>query len=107
MFLDEAQVTAPAVVDPARKLALDAAERLERYGWVQSATHSPKGSCIVGAISACAAYGDVDREIRARLQDSLSLHVGESQLWKWNDKRGRTKEEVVGLLRAYGNGEIK
>jgi hypothetical protein len=105
MFLDEAQPTAPTIDDPRRKIALDAAALLDRRGWVQHVAESSRGICIQSAINiATAKEGNGARD---GLSVALARHVRKAHIYQWNDTPGRTKEEVVGLLRAYGNGEIK
>lgn len=101
MFLDEAQVGAAIVIDPKRQLALDAAYLLSKHGWIQNGEWSVYGRCIQGALK----HASTDYRLVLEVINDLGNLVGRP-IWSWNDRAGRTKSDVVGLLRSYGNGEI-
>lgn len=65
---------------------------LEEYGWIQGGVGSPMtGFCILGAAYYC---NSCDCEFFYALRDKTrSVSIG-----AWNDKPGRTKEEVFAIL---------
>ena len=75
---------------------MKAYEVIEKYGWVQN-TYGCKslGFCAVGAIDFC---GSPDRN---EAFNAVYQHLGTSfsSITDWNDKPGRTKKEVLNLLR--------
>ena len=52
--------------------------------------------CLVGAI--WAATPIIDWHLRAEISECLQLLNGNSIPTKWNDQKGRTKQEVIDLL---------
>lgn len=101
-----------SVMDPneARAILLEkAAEVLETDGWCQRVKHAPDGShCLMGAIEearikgAPQVYGFYDTLCRLA---EFGQEIPESgpttpiSLVMWNDAPGRTKDEVISLLR--------
>lgn len=88
----------------------DGLERVER-GWCQDTlardehgdptTVGPHGAvswCLLGAL--VAASLDRPLELVTRAADALAPYVGEGGLVGWNDRPGRTQEEVVGAIRS-------
>lgn len=77
-----------------------AAELLEKKGWIQFRAHDEHGYCLVGAL---------DEADRRDWDWSPNAHWGKMILFvrdflrepptQWNDAQGRTKEEVLHLLR--------
>ena len=71
------------------------ADILEDGGWVQHAYETDKGEhCLIGALEVAAPYGTLYSEARNALFDV----VGTSPL-SWNDMPGRTKEQVIAVVR--------
>ena len=76
---------------------LDAADLIEKKGWIQGANWRPgRGFCVFGAIDRVAkndgpAFNDAVKRV-------YSLIEGHG-IAKWNDEPGRTKEEVLAMLR--------
>lgn len=87
----------PAVLDEASELLLQGASRLERLGWCQNSVGGlfDGPTCMVGSLivrDPSAAFMKAWRRL------DMSVEGGSSTAW--NDKPGRTKEEVVAKLRA-------
>ncbi len=94
--------------DVARALAA-AADLLERSNWIQGGYErihyfkSP-GYCMTGAINkvitgdAKNSFTDFGRECYIRVEN-----MTQSTITSWNDKKGRTKAEVVAILREVAN----
>ena len=71
---------------------------IEKYGWIQGDLgNTEQGFCMMGAI---------DQHIHTEEHDSnpgrfyrayktLRLVIGHNHISEWNDKEGRTKEEVI------------
>ena len=79
-----------------------AADLIERDGWVQHDNRGPNGErCMVDAI--CAVIPG-PQPWKSRLYELATVAVeevtGSYLLSGWNDRRGRTKAEVVAALRA-------
>ena len=86
--------------DPHRaSLVLDAsADVLDRDGWNQGSYVEEHGTrCLVGAVKKV----EHDFEIRRECYDFLHAVIGEPRtyLTDWNDRDGRTKDEVTAALR--------
>jgi hypothetical protein len=93
-----------------RQVLLRAVELLERDGWRQGnygpihANERPGPRCLVGALF-CArqqlgAPYDVVNEIYVTLWDT----VGRQSMISWNDRGGRTQQDVLDLLRSAAGG---
>jgi hypothetical protein len=97
-------------LDEVSKLLLKAADYIERNGWCQGVLRVGSRACIAGALEAVSPnlrLGAFDfdskkylfqfvvyRDAWKRLELATGLTVG-----NWNDKPGRTAEEVIGKLR--------
>lgn len=112
-------------VDPrVRRLLLRADELLETYGWRQvSFGDRETGFCLVGAVREAGRRGplllhrrNLKLELRALevLRECAELRGFRGQLghsgpyWgltRWNDRAGRTVDQVRGLLRATAEGQ--
>lgn len=88
--------------DMARAALLDAADLIEREGWVQGVLGLPgMGYCALGAL------GQVTKTESARYfdaRDLLARSIGISPfsyggIPAWNDREGQTKEQVLQTLR--------
>lgn len=90
-----------------KRTAATAIEILETQGWIQGSAHTSEGYCLLGAIDAAFKYqvelGLIRLDWSYGRQHDLYNYLKDklqSTLAKWNDKRGRTKEEVIELLRS-------
>lgn len=100
----------------------DAADLLERKGWIQGRYSNENGHCAVGAITrVCGLYDAVSLtvpdmvEVRSQieaayqvervLRNILAERGGPLHVQTWNDKKGRTKQEVLDLLREGAKRE--
>jgi len=73
-----------------------ARELLEEKGWCQGTLRDEQGRlCVTGAI--IVSSGGYPR-LAYKMTDILSKKLGED-LTHWNDTFGRTKEEVIALLK--------
>lgn len=90
------------ILEPWQKMLLDAADCIEKHGWVQGQIGHPQvGFCLSGAIIEVSHDRDMQKAadaVKAHLRCPPSDHFG--PVVKWNDAPGRTKEEVVAALRA-------
>ena len=89
---------------PVQKLLLDAADYIEKHGWDQGQYFGEeRRACMVGAMIAAAdpkrtlRVESVERKIRPAINYMLD-RLGESPI-DWNDRDGRTKQEVMQALR--------
>jgi hypothetical protein len=81
----------------------DAADYIEKHGWVQGAAfddylHRTPAACAYGALSQVAADGQ-GRVLYAAQRD-LEVFVGTRWIGEWNDDPARTKQEVLDAFRA-------
>lgn len=92
-----------------KRVLLDAARLINTHGWVQGFNMSEDGYCAGGAIIEALGlpqYADWDAQHRgAYLRATLPLvehlcKLGERSIVQWNDTPGRTKDEVVSVLRG-------
>lgn len=76
-----------------------AKEYLFERGWTQRTQEAADGSvCLIGA---CAKVAGVIGEMTYRLPAVLALSDALDECcWSWNDRRGRTFDEVVDLIDA-------
>ncbi len=79
----------------------DAADLLEREGWIQGAGHGPVGRCAMVAIGR-AALADVHSYEVAR--DVFAEAVG-AGITDWNDAPERNKQQVLDAFRAAAKAE--
>lgn len=85
---------------------LKAIEVIETRGWTQGRYQSPAGQvCALGACNLASnlgerGYGDGTERVRFNaLYTAVKLLTGQSSVASFNDQPGRTKEEVINLLR--------
>lgn len=71
----------------------EAARRIEQYGWCQGSAVG-RGLCVWAALKFTVHSSVFDTTVSA-----LESHVGQN-LITWNDTPGRTKAEVLALLRG-------
>jgi dienelactone hydrolase len=84
----------------AQQIRNEAADLIERWGWVQGRFgNKAVGFCLGGAIYNVA--GATDEETTQALNSvRSSLQWGNTPLSDYNDTPGRTKAEVLALLRS-------
>lgn len=97
MFVEEKKLGEARVLEPWRQYLLDAANILERDGWCQSVCLNKRGErCIMGALGAVYHSSMLDWPQQAIHALNINL---QGPIASWNDKSGRTKEEVLAMLR--------
>ena len=82
------------------KILTKAKEEIEKYGWIQNAHGDRRrGYCVIGALEAADPdWVDYDKHARALFSGVIPSGVTEdkeSRILVWNDKPGRTKEDVL------------
>ena len=78
-----------------------AADAIEEHGWTQGRFGTQHvGFCAMGAMRHVSGLSTVIEESAA--YDLLRAHVGSTSYW--NDEPGRTKEQVVTVLRKVAAG---
>jgi hypothetical protein len=84
-----------AKLPPERQVLLDAANILEERGWIQGGFgNASRGYCMMGAI------GETRADENWQLMAMIALNQKFGQpMEQWNDTPGRTKEEVIAMLR--------
>lgn len=83
----------------ATKVLRDAADLLERVGWCQGYLEDNGKVCMVGALRA-AGMLRLGRGPYRELVARVSQQIGHCSWLQWNDRPGRTKEEVIAKLRS-------
>lgn len=104
-------------VKTAKQILTEAADIIERNGWVQGRFYdyrqfragTPRvdcSVCLVGAIN-IAMWGDPVHPLRVgrpefywQIMDALEVQAGTESVDDWNDAGDRTAEEVTTLLRT-------
>ena len=82
-----------------------AADIIEEKGWIQGDFETEDGVCVNRAIT-LVTWSDRGRPMDIELSDQVRRALREYlssaplSLYKWNDKPGRTKEEVLAALRG-------
>lgn len=84
-------------------------ELLVKNGWTQNRYRSQEGAfCLAGAIRYVYAFStdfDGRLELHARLERLLAKRgAADPQVPSWNDEPGRTKKQVLELLRSVEKG---
>lgn len=96
---------------PAQLLCDHAADLLEKKGWTQGNYEDGRGRhCLMGAINAVfstryymktdTTWDRADQAIKM-IADELGTGMG--ALTVWNDRPGRTADEVIGVLRKVAS----
>ena len=114
-----------AYTESVAELLDEAAEDLETNGWCRKAMHDAQGrSCVMGAITRVGMARAQKRAIESSLVplgwaapaiNSVAMFLGKGKrpehIATWNDKKGRTTDEAIDLLKgtakALRNGELK
>lgn len=78
-------------------------ERIQRGGWIQGSFGGEnRGHCLMGAMNeACA---DTPFAVRDEVTTALTRAIRDREgivrkIWKWNDERGRSIEDVLLVLK--------
>jgi hypothetical protein len=104
MFVDEKTLNIQPVIDsPVRNYLLGMIDVLERDGWCQHSLHDAMGRyCVLGASYAVAYEGDVASKAAIRYEAIMRLTraVGVLDIGYWNDRRERTKDQVIKALKV-------
>ena len=86
-------IEAPIVIEPWRGVLLIAADYIEQHGWCQGGWTDGERVCALQAIRLQdSLYGS---NAQNKLRDFLGRDVA-----TWNDRKGRTQQEVTATLRA-------
>ena len=81
------------------ELRREAAELIERLGWVQGNWVSRRGEvCLEEALNRVCRYQPLD--LVGALKDGLGRELDSWDLTQWNDAEGRTQAEVLAALRG-------
>ena len=105
----EVPLAAPFEVktDPVKQVFWDAADLIERDGWIQyQAGDAGIGYCFMGAIWFAAANRFPKDPRYGHAVLDKAQHVAEESVCGgavWNDTEGRTKEEVLSKLRELAD----
>jgi hypothetical protein len=85
-----------------QRVLWDAADLIEKKGWINHELATEDGYCIVGAIQTISA----SRNARGYAYFHLCKAIGPtlSSVADWNDKRGRTKAQVRAKIREVALG---
>jgi hypothetical protein len=87
-----------------------AAAYIEANGWTQWSMYQGRAACLVGALERESLRYSRERGlIFQRCREEVSLFLGRTyghhvHPETWNDRPGRTKEEVIGALRGTAQG---
>lgn len=101
MLYDSKRWEAPQQIElePWQQILLDAANILESDGWCQRRVHSVDGRhCAVGAMFRAVKHDQLGWDHRNAIFH-LRVSLSVDNIAKWNDRRGRTKEEVIAAFR--------
>ena len=82
-----------------------AAEYLEEYGWIQfSMTRSNGAACMAGAcyLTGCGHMFDTALRFICKTME-LEGDTPTQAIGRWNDSKGRTKDEIINTLHALAN----
>lgn len=86
------------------QVAARAADLLETKGWHQGDGEGGRSYCLVQVLHTVANCFD----LYDQAYDHLNRVLGRTgSLIPWNDEKGRTKEEVVGLLRKASTTTVR
>lgn len=95
-------------IEPYQQALLDAATYLETHGWCQNRAYDGDKSCMAGAVYRVIHGKDfvgvelpLYRQARFAIVDSINDLVV-----SWNDKPGRTVEEVTAALREAAKVQL-
>lgn len=93
------------MTDNVKLVLSQAADLIERNGWCQwESVTTNQAYDIVGAIGETARNGAIFTQTLNTINDAITGKYAGDVL-RWNDHKGRTKEEVVGFLRRLASKE--
>lgn len=96
-WIDEIfQPTAPAIPTPNDKIR-EAADLIEKKGWIQGSMFKDDGYCALGAIYTVCNGGDEPLYYKAA--GLLAGCLSNKSITCWNDQFGQTKEIVIQTMR--------
>jgi hypothetical protein len=86
------------------QVLLDAADLIEHDGWTQNDWGDPwRGYCALGAVHFVGTGSAEEPDCATNLQRAAERHLANQienlDITDWNDRAGRTKEEVIAALR--------
>lgn len=88
-------------LEPWQQHLLEAAQYIRKFGWAQRTAIEDDGRvCVVGALYRVCPKGTLDDDARFFRQFLEKREGWKEDAPAWNDKRGRTKEEVVAALES-------
>lgn len=107
----EITVTPIKTIEPWQQLLIDAADLIEKKGWIQSAYKSQFGYCTLGALRVVYQRQKPDHayiqksdhaymEAQVKLRQTLGTDIA-----GWNDSSCRSKEQVVQMLLFVAGAE--
>jgi hypothetical protein len=101
MYLEEKKL-GETNIDNIGKVLLDAADYIERHGWIQRTYKTNAGKvCATGAIVLSSPRGpDFPVPVIINATARLKKYLGVDHIPVWNDTPGRTKDEIVAALRG-------
>lgn len=85
------------------RLLLEAADRIEQHGWCQDTAMDYRGRmCVLGALSFAVDFSQAEY---AAAVGKILRQTDAFEIAGWNDAPGRTKDEVVAMLREAAIAE--
>lgn len=79
----------------------DVADFFEENNWIQGSYQDHEGGfCLVGGIGHMGCSDASQRNLFGELSQRINRHGLPMTIVAWNDAPGRTKEEVIALLRG-------
>ncbi len=93
-------MTSRRLLDPVARTLLDAADYIDDHGWCQGQSWD-----LVGQVCAGWAIYRSNRQFQLQAAARLRGHLNISDIATWNDRPGRTRDEVTAALRAAALSE--
>jgi hypothetical protein len=93
--------------DQVADLLDDAADLLERGGWIQGALEDRGAHCALGALVFADPFNQYRLRARAALAEQVGLNPDRAGNWlaNWNDAPLRTRQQVLDTFRAAAKQE--
>ena len=103
--MDATAIYQKQLFDAGDLVLAEAAELIEKHGWIQDELHTVNGYCLIGALRAAklrALPPDLTESGRRAIHNSvrhrLQITINAWGLVDWNDAYGRTKSQVIAAL---------